>query len=175
MSETLVVSGRLTRRDLNRLVRISRTGTVGPTALYYAGLTAPIISASVALLARNIGQSLGWSSFHQMLASANVAAFAGITWYVIFMRWSYRSRPGRGTEATLDTEVAASEEGLVIRRGPVETRIAWQGVRQVKHEAGHVAVFVEGADTVIIPDDWFGTDTARRAAFTDYLNSRTQG
>ncbi|MFN3912910.1 hypothetical protein [Hyphomonas sp.] len=60
MSEFLSVSGRLKSRDLKRLIRMSRTGTVGPTTLYYAGLTAPIISASVALLARQGADALGW-------------------------------------------------------------------------------------------------------------------
>lgn len=172
MSETLSVSGRLTSRDLKRLVRTSRTGTVGPTALYYAGLTAPIISASVALLAKDVARSLGWSPFEQLLASANLAAFAGIAWYVIFMRWSYRNRPGRGTERTLDTEITAAAEGLSVRRGPVETRIAWAGVRKVDVRSGHISVFVEGADTLIIPNDWFGQDKTRREAFTEYLTAK---
>jgi len=172
MSETLSVSGRLQSRDLKRLVRVSRTGTVGPTALYYAGLTAPIISASVALLGKDVARSLGWDPFLQLLASANLAAFAGITWYIIFMRWSYRSRPGRGTERSLDTEVTASPDGLLVRRGPVETRIGWAGVRKVTSHKGHLAVFVEGADTLIIPDDWFGADAARRGAFTDFVHAK---
>ena len=175
MSESLSVSGRLQSRDLKRLVRTSRTGTVGPTALYYAGLTAPIISASVALLAKDIARSLGWSEFSQLLASANLAAFAGVTWYVIFMRWSYRSRPGRGTERSLDTEVTAAADGLIVRRGAVETRIAWDGVRKVEAKRGHMAVFIEGADTIVIPDDWFGKDTGRRGAFADYVNARVAG
>jgi hypothetical protein len=172
MSEFLSVSGRLKSRDLKRLVRMSRTGTVGPTTLYYAGVTAPIISASVALLAKDVARSLGWSPFEQLLASANLAAFAGILWYVIFMRWSYRNRPGRGTERTLETEVIASDEGLAVRRGPVETRIGWTGVRKIDVRNSHISVFVDGADTLIIPNDWFGRDAARRAAFTDYVTAK---
>ncbi len=172
MSESLSVSGRLSSRDLKRLVRMSRSGTIGPTALYYAGVTAPIISASVALLAKDLARSLGWGPFSQLLASANLAAFAGIAWYVIFMRWSYRNRPGRGTELTLDTQVTASPDGLAVRRGPVETRVAWAGVRKVTPGKAHVAVFIDGADTLIIPDNWFGQDAARRAAFLEFVTSR---
>ncbi|MEQ9506544.1 MAG: YcxB family protein [Hyphomonas sp.] len=172
MSEFLSVSGRLKSRDLKRLVRISRTGTVGPTTLYYAGVTAPIISASVALLAKDVARSLGWSPLEQLLASANLAAFAGIAWYVIFMRWSYRNRPGRGTERTLDTEITASADGLAVRRGPVETRIEWSGVRRIDVRSGHIAVYVDGADTLIIPDEWFGRDAARQAAFTNYVTAK---
>jgi len=172
MSESLSVSGRLSSRDLKRLVRMSRTGTIGPTALYYAGLTAPIISASVALLAKDVARALGWDSLSQLLVSANLAAFAGIAWYIIFMRWSYRNRPGRGTERSLDTEVTASGEGLVVRRGLVETRIAWAGVRKVTPGKAHLAVFLDGADMLIIPDTWFGEDSARRAAFLEFVTSR---
>jgi hypothetical protein len=172
MSEPLAVSGRLTSRDLKRLVRVSRTGTIGPTALYYAGVTAPIISASVALLAKDLGRSLGWDTLLQFLVSANLAAFAGVAWYLIFMRWSYRNRPGRGTELSLDTQVTATEECLSVRRGPVETRVGWSGIRKVTAGPGHLAVFIEGADTLIIPNVWFGNDPARRTAFTEFVTSR---
>ena len=84
---------------------MSRSGTVGPTTLYYAGLTAPIMSASVALLAEDVAGSLGWDNYSQFMMSAVLAIFAGITWYAIFMRWSYRHRPGRGTESSHDTDV----------------------------------------------------------------------
>ncbi|MBK8198105.1 MAG: YcxB family protein [Acidobacteria bacterium] len=172
MSESLSVSGRLQSRDLKQLVRISRSGTVGPTALYYAGLTAPFISASVALLFRDIGRALDWTPFIQLLASANVAAFAAIAWYIIFMRWSYRNRPGRGTELTLDTQVTVSPDGLCVRRGAVETRVRWDGIRRLTAIDGHTAIFANGADALIIPDEWFGRDPARRTAFKDYVTSR---
>ncbi len=172
MSKSLAVSGRLTSRDLKRLVRVSRSGTIGPTALYYAGFTAPIISASVALLAKDVARSMGWDTLLQILVSANLAAFAGIAWYLIFMRWSYRNRPGRGTELTLDTQVTVTEDCLSVRRGPVETRIGWTGIRKIDVGPGHLAVFIEGADTLIIPEAWFGNDTARRATFTEFVTSR---
>jgi hypothetical protein len=172
MSETLSIAGRLKGQDLKRLVQLSRTGTVGPTALYYAGVTAPIISASVAVMAKGAARSAGWDPLFQLLASANVAAFAGITWYVIFMRWSYRHHSGRGTERSLETEVSASEDGLVVRRGPVETRIGWSGIRKVSARKGHLTVLPDGADALIIPDDWFGEDAARRDAFRAYVTAR---
>lgn len=172
MTESLSISGQLKGRDLKRLVRLSRTGTVGPTTLYYAGLTAPIISASVALLAKDAALAHGWSEYWQWLFSALLAALAGITWYVIFMRWSYRHKQGRGTERSQQTEITAAPDGLLVRRGAVETRIGWQGVRRIVAARGHLAVFVEGADTLIIPDDWFGRDAARRAAFTDYVTAK---
>ena len=108
----------------------------------------------------------------QLLASANLAAFAGIAWYIIFMRWSYRHRPGRGTERTLETEVMAAVDCLIVRRGLVETRIEWAGIRKVDVSGGNIAVYIDGADTLIIPHEWFGGDSARRAAFTDYVTAK---
>lgn len=172
MSEVLTISGRLKDRHLKQLVRMSRDSTVGPTALYYAGVTAPVISASVALLSRNAMRELGLDPFWQLMASAQLAAIAGIAWYLIFMRWSYRHRSGRGTERTLDTEVTASVAGLAVRRGSVETRIGWDGVRGVKRGRNFVAIFVEGADALIVPDEWFGPDIAGRTAFSDLVLSK---
>jgi len=172
MSRSLTVSGRLQGRDIKRLVRVSRSGTVGPTALYYDGLTAPIISPSVVLLAKDFGRSMGWDTLLQILVSANLAAFAGIAWYLIFMRRACRNRPGRCTEFRVDTQVTATEDRLSVRRGPVVTRIAWPGVRKVSSGPGHLAVLIEGADTLIIPDGWFGYDPARQTAFTDFVTSK---
>lgn len=172
MSRVLTISGRLKDRHLKQLVRISRDSTVGPTALYYAGVTAPVVSASVALLSRRVMIELGLSPFWQLMASAQLAALAGIAWYLIFMRWSYRHRSGRGTERSLDTEVSASEAGLSVRRGPVETRIGWEGVRRTIRGRDHLAIFIEGADALIIPDDWFDGDTAASLAFTEFVTSK---
>lgn len=172
MSRVLTISGRLQDRHLKQLVRISRDSTVGPTALYYAGVTAPVVSASVALLARRVMIELGLTPFWQLMASAQLAALAGIAWYLIFMRWSYRHRSGRGTERSLDTEVSASAEGLSVRRGPVETRIGWEGVRRTIRGSDHLAIFIDGADALIIPDDWFGGDKAASLAFTEFVTSK---
>lgn len=169
MSSVLTISGRLRDRHLKQLVRMSRDSTVGPTALYYAGVTAPVISASVALLSRKAMTGLGLSPFWQLMASAQLAAIAGIAWYLIFMRWSYRHRSGRGTESLLDTEISASDAGLTVRRGPVETRIGWDGVRRTVRGSSYLAVFVDGADALIIPDEWFGTDVQHCAAFSDFV------
>jgi Bacterial PH domain len=172
MSASLSVSGRLTRRDLKQLVNMSRTGTVGPTALYYAGLTAPVISAGVALLARDAARTLHWAPFWQAFAAAQLAAITGIAWYLIFMRWSYRHSSGRGMERTEDTEIIAAEEGLRVRRGLVETRIAWAAVREVRAAKAGVAVFCDGAETLLVPDNWFGGDAARKDAFARALRQK---
>ena len=61
MSESVKTSGLLTEKDVKRLARLTRGGTVGPTAVYYAGVTAPVISAGMALLTRTAFKSVGCS------------------------------------------------------------------------------------------------------------------
>ena len=53
------VSGQLRDKDTRRLVSETRSSSIGPTALYYAGVTAPVISAGMALVARNDGGLVG--------------------------------------------------------------------------------------------------------------------
>ena len=125
MTEPLTVTGLLTEKDVRKLTRLARGGTVGPTAVYYAGVTAPIISASMSVLMRNAMIMVGASPHWQWLIAAFVAAFAGIAWYLIFIRWSYRHAHGRGTETKLETCIALEEDGLVIRRGGHHTSRVW--------------------------------------------------
>jgi len=39
MTQTMSISGTLSKKDIRRLTRASRSGTVGPTTVYYAGVT----------------------------------------------------------------------------------------------------------------------------------------
>jgi hypothetical protein len=59
-----------------------------------------------------------------------------------------------------------------VRRGPVETRIGWEGVRRTIRGSDHLAIFIDGADALIIPDDWFGGDKAASLAFTEFVTSK---
>ena len=85
MSEALTVSGLLTEKDVKKLTRLARGGTVGPTAVYYAGVTAPIISASMSVMVRNTLDHIGASPYWQWLIASLVAAFAGI----ILLAWLF--------------------------------------------------------------------------------------
>ena len=165
----LTVEGQLLEKDIKKLARASRTSVVGPTALYYAGVTAPIISAGMALVAKNTLGLLGATAYWQLLLSAIIAAFAGITWYLIFMRWSYRHQIGRGNELTQVSNVRLEGDVLVLTRGPIETRIMKAGITEVVEKRGFTIVRFDGVDPLIIPDRWFATDTAARQAFQAHL------
>ena len=172
MTEPLTVTGLLTEKDVRKLTRLARGGTVGPTAVYYAGVTAPIISASMSVLMRNAMVMVGASPYWQWLVAALVAAFAGIAWYLIFIRWSYRHSHGRGTETRLETTIALEDDRLVIRRGGIETRAAWSSVTQVAASGGHVTIRLEGLAPLIVPNSWFGKDKTARQAFLARLKEK---
>jgi hypothetical protein len=173
MSEPLQVSGLLSEADLKRLTRATRSSTIGPTALYYAGVTAPIISAGVAMLIRESLILLHASDYWQWFGSALMAAFAGITWFLIFMRWSYRSALGRGTELTEKTFVEAGPQ-LIVRRSGIETRIDWAAIDKVQQGGKATTLVVRGADAVMIPDAWFASK-GERDAFVSQVRKRTRG
>ncbi len=172
MTEPQKISGLLSKKDLRRLTRMTREGTVGPTAVYYAGVTAPVISASVSLMVKNASAMVGFTPYWQWFVSALIAAFAGISWYLIFTRWSYRRSHGRGTETTLETEFSLLDDVLKVRRGGIETRIAWASVTAVNARRGYTSVRIEGADALIIPDTWFEGDRAARKSFVETLKQK---
>jgi hypothetical protein len=172
MTQALSISGLLREKDVKRLTRLTRGGSVGPTAVYYAGVTAPIISASMAVMVREAVRLAGLSSYWQWFISALIAAFAGIAWYLIFIRWSYRHKHGRGTEMTLTTEITLADDQVIVRRGGIETRIDWSCISSVQPGRRRVAVLVNGADSLIIPDAWFGKDKSARASFISRLQEK---
>ncbi|MEM1149678.1 MAG: YcxB family protein [Pseudomonadota bacterium] len=172
MTPDLTVSGALAQKDIKRLMGLTRSSVVGPTATYYAGVTAPIISAAMAIFSKTAFQSVGLSAYWTFMLSALLAAVAGIVWYLIFMRWSYRHTVGRGRELSEQTLVSAGPDVLSVQRGPIETRIQWDAVTDVHVKRGYVAVLAEGADALIIPDRWFGKDKNARKAFLERLSAR---
>ncbi|MEM6665484.1 MAG: YcxB family protein [Pseudomonadota bacterium] len=151
---------------------LTRGSVVGPTATYYAGVTAPIISAAVAIFSKSAFQSAGLSDWWVFFLSALMAAIAGIAWYLIFMRWSYRHTYGRGSELTDPTRLDVGPSGLAVARGPIETKIGWDAVEEVYVRSDYVAVIATGADALVIPNRWFGKDAATQKAFLDVLMAR---
>lgn len=172
MTDRHSISGRLTDKDVKRLTKLTRGATVGPTVVYYAGVTAPIISAAMAMMVREAVRMLGLSDYWQWFVSALIAAFAGITWYLIFIRWSYRHTHGRGTEVSLETCITLTDQVLILRRGEIETHIGWSAIESVESARGHTSVLVAGADALIIPHRWFEKDKAARSAFVDELKHK---
>jgi len=172
LTTPLTVSGALAPKDIKRLTSLTRASVVGPTATYYAGVTAPVISAAMAIFSKSAFQGAGFSDYWTFTLSALLAAVAGIVWYLIFMRWSYRHTVGRGRELSEPTHISACPEALSVRRGPIETRIGWEAVTSVHVKRGYIAVLAEGADALVIPDRWFGKDGDARKAFLERLSAR---
>lgn len=162
---SLAVSGVLNKQDAKRLTSAMRGSTIGPTTLYYAGVTAPVIGAGMALLTQVAFDRAGMSEYWQWMLSAIIAAMAGIVWYLIFTRWAYRHRDGRASEMKQGSQISLSDERVVIRRGKVETRIDWSAVIEVKLARRYTLVRFDGADALIVPDKWFGKDIAARDTF----------
>ena len=160
MQNAFVISGALKKRDAKRLTNAIRGSTVGPTTLYYAGVTAPVIGASMALLTQNALELINFSDYWTMMCSALLAAFAGIAWYLIFMRWSYRHQHGRDGEMAQTTEVEITDAALIVRRGLIETRIDWDAIDEIKSTRSYTLVLFEGAEPLMLPHDWFGEKTA---------------
>lgn len=160
MQNAMVISGALKKRDAKRLTNAIRGSTIGPTTLYYAGVTAPIIGAGMALLVQSALERIDFSAYWTVMLSAILAAVAGIVWYLIFMRWSYRHQHGRGAEMELRTEVELTDETLIIRRGLVETHIDWDAIGEIKSTRSYTLVHFDGADPLMLPHDWFGEKTA---------------
>jgi len=173
MSDTPVsVTGQLLEKDIKKLARASRTSTVGPTALYYAGVTAPMISAGMALMSKNAFGALGFSPYWQLLLSAIFAALAGIVWYLIFMRWSYRHKAGRGNELQSDTQITVEDEIVTLKRGPLEVRVQRSALQKVIDKRGYTIVQFDGVDPWIIPDRWFEKNKAALKAFQMQLRGK---
>ena len=160
MSESAVISGALKKRDARRLTNAIRGSTVGPTTLYYAGVTAPVIGAGMALMVNSALERIDFSTYWTVMLSALLAAVAGIVWYLIFMRWAYRHQHGRGAEMEQVTEVELTDAHLQIRRGLVTTHIEWDAIDEIKSTRSYTIVHFDGADPLMVPHDWFGEKTA---------------
>ena len=171
MTEKLSINGLLTEHDVKRLAARTRSGVVGPTSVYYAGLSAPVITASMALVTRQSLKAIGLTDYWQLLLSGLIAAIAGIAWYLIFIRWSYRHKFGRGTETSISTSVEVTSGGLVVVRGNIETRVGWDAIERVSELRKSIVVTVVGADALIIPDRWFRDDPSARSDFLAALRA----
>ena len=165
----LSISGQLNTPDLKRLVSATRSATVGPTALYYAGVTGPIISAGMALTSQKAFELAGMTSYWQWLLSAIIAAMSGIVWYLIFMRWSYRHQHGRARELSTETTLMLADKWLGIRQGRVETRLDWSTLIDAETSRTYTLLRFDGADPVILPHRWFHDDKAALDAFLSRL------
>ncbi len=166
---SLSVSGQLNKKDVRRLTSAMRGSSIGPTTLYYAGVTAPVIGGGMALLTSTAFAQTNMSSYWQVMLSAIIAAMAGIVWYIIFMRWSYRHRHGRANEMDQASEITLDDDWISIRRGKTETRIDWSALIEVTDKPDYIMMRFDGIDPLIVPDRWLGEDKAVRQSFIDRL------
>ncbi len=164
----MTLTGRVRPGELRKALSSQRKGFVGPTTIYYAGVTAPIISAAMALVTRTALEHIGANLYWTLMISALTACFAGIGWYVIFMRWSAGNSFGRESETEVETAVRLAPDALVVVRGSVETRIGAPAIRGLAQTPRHVHVQLDGASDVVIPARWF-PDAASQAAFVSAL------
>ena len=169
------LSGTLSEKDVKRLVRLTRGSTIGPTATYYAGVTAPVISAAMAIFSKSAFQGVGFSAWWTFFLSAILAALAGLVWYLIFMRWSYRHTYGRGMELNSPTDITLDRDAVTVTRGAISTRIDWSAIEDIPDRRGYIAVIAHGADAIIVPNRWFDGDKAARKAFLARLAARGDG
>lgn len=147
--------GLLREKDVKRATSHLRTSEIGPTTLYYAGATAPIISSAMGVVAKSAFAGAGFTAYWTYLLGAIIAALAGITWFLIFLRWSYRPGHGRGTELSEPTQVEVDDDCIVVSRGPIRTEIGWSAVKSVRASKHFTTIEIIGADAVIVPNDWF--------------------
>lgn len=166
--EPLQASGLISKRELRKITRKMRSSILGPTAIYYAGVTAPAIAAGMATVAAATFERAGWSAYWVLLISGIIASMAGISWYLIFMRLAYRHGVGRSSEAATETRFEADEAGLFWRRGGVSTRVSWEGVSGIRVRPGFIQILIEDSGDIVLPKSWFDGKTAM-VSFADQL------
>ncbi|MDF1679764.1 YcxB family protein [Ponticaulis sp.] len=161
---TLRVGGTVSQKQMKKLARRVRSGRVGPTSVYYAGVTAPAIAAGMSTIVSASLERAGVDPYWTLLSASLVAAMAGITWYLIFMRWSYRHSYGRTSEVGKHTDVEVDEAGIFWTRGHIRTRISWDGISDITADRNFIRVHVMDGDDVLIPANWFEQRKDRKTA-----------
>lgn len=161
IAPTFTACGQLREKDVKRATKHLRQSEIGLTTFYYAGATAPIISSAMGFLARTTFSNAHFTPYWTQLLGAIIAAMAGITWFLIFLRWTYSPGKGRGTELTEETSVKLTDDYVIIERGPIKTHVGWEAVKSVKTEKGFMTIEIDGADAVIVPSKWFVDDQSR--------------
>ena len=159
-------SGTVSQKQMKKLARRVRSGRVGPTSVYYAGVTAPAIAAGMASIVSASLERAGVEPYWVLMCSSLVAAMSGISWYLIFMRWSYRHSYGRSSELGKQTDVEVDEAGVFWTRGSIRTRISWDGISDISGDRNFIRLQVRDGDDVLIPTNWFEQRKDRKSALT---------
>lgn len=169
---TLSISGELNAADMKRVTRASRKSAVGPTSVYYAGVTVPFITAGMAFMASSAAKSAGFSEYWTLFSAALLAAMAGISWYLIFVRLATARSVGRASDLGAEIEVNLTDDALHVKRAFVETRIEWQGIARIQKNPKHILIHVHSRAPVIIPHAWFRGNKQAKRDFIAALEER---
>ena len=170
MTKPLILTGKLSEKDQRKLLKAVQGDSIGPTTLYYAGVTAPVIGAGMAVLGRTTLVDAGLSQEYWLaLFSAIFAAVAGVVWYLIFVRWSIREIDRLGTHENYTKEIILEESHLTLKRQKVETRIELTDIRDISDKNEAIMIRFESAAPIYIPSSWFQDDGALRETFINRL------
>lgn len=166
----VTVQGVLHQKELRQITGKVRSSILGPTSVYYAGVTAPAIAAGMANISGSALGNLDWTPYWIFLVSAIIASMAGISWYLIFMRLSYRHATGRSSEVVSEMQIEVDPLGIFWRRGHARGRIDWHGVSYIRvfRKFIHIRAF-DTADTFILLS-WF-EDRRSMQAFAEQLKA----
>ena len=148
MATPLSISGALTKRDARRLTNAIRGSTIGPTTLYYAGVTAPIIGAGMALLSQAALETLAIIAYGQPVTRAEIEAVRGVA----------------VSKGTIDVLMEAGwvkikgrrkTPGRPVTLGTTDKFLEHFGLESLDVLPGRAELEAEGLLTDVIPDGFF--------------------
>ena len=163
--QPLTAHGAYSKKELKKISRAMRTSGLGPTSVYYAGVTAPAIAAGMATVVSAAFERAGWDPYWVFLISSIIASMSGISWYLIFMRLSYRHGYGRSTESKQETQVEIGLDVIFWTRGAVRTQVLWSGISSIECRKTFIHIAVADGEDVVLPKGWFGGKSEMRVFF----------
>ncbi len=159
----LKVSGNILEGDTKYLRKIRPKGTIGPITLYYAGALVSIISISMSNFIEYVFAWIGLGpNEHVTLFASIMAVMAGISWFLIFIRWSYGDWH-KGVfhhPAIQSIDITACRINVAFEN--VCTHIQWSALQEIRAYKDGNALIIKGAQTILIPDRWFSNEDEKR-------------
>ncbi len=152
---SVAVSGTITPKHVKEFVKARRKGVFSSMTVYYAGVTAPAISAGAYALAQYALMQIQMTPQYVMLGATLMAAASGISWYLIFQRLTARGKSTRDTESTHQQRVTINARGVEVSNGGVTTYIKWSAVTDICCTSKYLVIVADGAQDVFMPLDWF--------------------
>ncbi|ACT60732.1 YcxB family protein [Hirschia baltica] len=148
-------SGYISPQQLKKFIKTRRSNGLGPTTIYYAGVAAPVISASTLNLFETFFSQYNISDYTVMMLSMFFSASAGLSWFLIFNRLAERQKSARDNEITQAQSFKIDASGILLNRKNIESKIEWPAIVDIRTTKHYIAFIVEGANDFFIPVDWF--------------------